>query len=164
MVPMVNDREQAEAVVRALRFPPLGARSYGGRRVIDLDGRNFHRERELLLLAQIETIEAVQNAEEIIRTDGVDGLFFGPDDMKCQMQIPTDTPLTADERLLAALQRTARVATDAGKFCGTVAADPQTARACLDAGCRLLVAGGDSGFLRHGSARAMEMIRGVVEA
>jgi len=39
MVPMVNTPDQARAVVHAACFPPLGGRSYGGRRVIDSGGR-----------------------------------------------------------------------------------------------------------------------------
>lgn len=162
MVPMVNTRSEAEAIVRALRFPPTGTRSYGGRRLIDLGGRNAHRELELIVLAQIETLEAVENVEAIVRTDGVDGLFFGPDDMKCQLGVPIDTPLIGDPRLLSALKKTAKAATDAGKFCGTVAANSEAVRACLEAGCRLLAAGGDIQFLRQGAAAARDMIRGVV--
>lgn len=161
MVPMVNNEQEAEAVVRALRFPPRGTRSYGGRRLIDVGGRNAYLERELMVLAQIETMEAVEGAAEIARTDGVDGLFFGPDDLKCRMQLPIDTAVTDDERLLAALRRTVSAATDAGKFCGTVAADPKVVRACLDDGCRLLAVGGDVLFLRRGAAAAREMIRRV---
>jgi len=161
MVPMVNNRRQAEAVVAALRFPPLGERSYGGRRVVDLDGREFYRERDLMVLAQVETPEALENVEEIIGTDGIDALFFGPDDMKIRMDLPITTTMINNERLLAAFRRTARAATDADKVCGGIAADAETARVCLDAGCRMLVVGADITFLRQGAAAAMAMIRGV---
>lgn len=162
MVPMVNTREEAAAIVRALRFPPKGARSYGGRRIIDLGGRNFYREHELMILAQIETVEAVGNAAAIAGTDGIDGLFFGPDDMKCQLAIPIDTAMVEEPRLLAALRQTGRAAAAAGKICGTVAANPAAVRASLDVGCRLLAAGADSAFLRQGSFATREWIRGVI--
>jgi 4-hydroxy-2-oxoheptanedioate aldolase len=162
MVPMVNTPEQAEAVVAALRFPPLGERSYGGRRVVDLDGREFFRERELMLVAQIETPEGVANAEAIIRTPGVDALFFGADDMKCRMQLPMNTPLVDHPRLLEAMQQTARDAVDAGKCCGSVAPNPPTFRACREAGYRMLVVGGDIVFLRQGAAAAREMVQSLL--
>ena len=71
MIPMVNNAEEAKKVVDATRFPPLGNRSYGGRRVVDIDGTYYYKEREMIVIAQIETVEAVKNAEEIINTDGI---------------------------------------------------------------------------------------------
>ena len=44
MVPMVNSVEQAREVVKAFYFPPLGERSYGGRRVLDVHGREYYQE------------------------------------------------------------------------------------------------------------------------
>jgi 4-hydroxy-2-oxoheptanedioate aldolase len=164
MVPMVEDRGQAEAVVRALRFPPRGERSYGGRRAVDLHGRSFHVETELMVIVQIETLEGVENAAEIARTEGIDGLFFGPDDMKCSMGLAIDTPVIEDAQLLDAMKRTSGAASDAGKFCGSVAANAETVRACLEAGCRLLVAGGDNSLLRWGAAAARQMLRAAEKA
>jgi len=162
MVPMVENRTQAEAIVSALRFPPLGNRSYGGRRVVDLDGREYYRERELMVLAQIETPESVENAADIIGTEGIDALFFGPDDMKCRMGLPIDTPLVESEQLMEALRETGRAATAAGRICGGIATSSELARVYLDAGCRLLVSGADIVFLREGAARALTMIRGAI--
>ena len=49
MIPIVNTVDQAKAIVSALTFPPKGTRSYGGRRPIDLYGREVvPRVRELL--------------------------------------------------------------------------------------------------------------------
>ena len=57
MVPMIDTADDARRIVDALRFPPLGKRSYGGRRAIDVGGRDYFRETELLVVAQIETLE-----------------------------------------------------------------------------------------------------------
>ena len=59
MVPMVNNQQQARDVLNAARFPPLGNRSYGGRRPIDLLGRDYYLNPGPVLIAQIETPEAV---------------------------------------------------------------------------------------------------------
>jgi 2-keto-3-deoxy-L-rhamnonate aldolase RhmA len=83
IVPCVDTAEQARALVTAAKFPPLGNRSYGGRRPIDLHGRMYaHTANEdTLLLLQIESPLAITNAEQIAAIPGVDGLFLGPDDI-----------------------------------------------------------------------------------
>ncbi len=88
MVPVVNTPEQAKAVVDATRFPPLGNRSYGGRRPIDFLGRDYYMGEGLVLVLQIETPEAVENAAAIAALEGVDALFLGADDLKIQLGVP----------------------------------------------------------------------------
>ena len=163
MVPMVNTAQQADAVVRGLRFPPRGERSYGGRRVIDLGGREYYREQELGIIAQIETVEAAQNADSIIRTDGIDLLFFGPDDMKVRLGLPINTKPSENDELAGAMRKTAEAARGAGKFCGCVGADPATARMAVEMGYQMLVAGGDIVFLRTLAAQRLEEIRNAVK-
>lgn len=86
LVPVVNTPEDARAVTRDARFPPLGARSRGGVRAplaFGTDG-NTYRERandEILVFVQIETNEAVANAVAIAAVDGIDGLVVGPNDL-----------------------------------------------------------------------------------
>ncbi len=163
MVPMVNTPEQAANVVNALRFPPLGMRSYGGRRVIDLDGREFYLERDLLVVAQIETLEAVEHVDAIAATDGIDALFFGPDDMKVQMQIPVNTPIVENDALLEALHRTADSARKVGKFAGTVTPAPDALAKAKEMGYQLLVGGGDIAFLRVAAAERLSQLRSVID-
>jgi 2-keto-3-deoxy-L-rhamnonate aldolase RhmA len=61
MIPLVDSPQMAAEVVRALRFPPHGNRSFGGRRVIDAHGRDYCRTREPLVVAQIESADGVKN-------------------------------------------------------------------------------------------------------
>ena len=163
MAPMVETAEQARHVVRALHFPPLGARSYGGRRVVDLHGREFHLENNVVFVSQIETEESVENAAEIAAVEGVDVLFFGPDDMRVQMGLPINTPLAENKRLRGAMERTAKAARDAKKHCGCVIGDETTLRMALDMGYQLIVGGGDIVFLRNEAQRRRELFRGIVD-
>lgn len=164
MVPMVNDAGQARAVVAALRFPPLGTRSFGGRRVIDRRGRDYYREASPLVVAQIETREAVENVEAIAATPGVDGLFFGPDDMKVQMGIDVNTPPLEHPRLVEAMTRTAKAAREAGKFAAGVAPTAAALAAMRAMGYRMLVGGGDIMFLRAAAAAKLQELRGAAAA
>jgi len=162
MVPMVNTPAEAEHVVRGLRFPPRGVRSFGGRRLADLYGRDYPWERELMVVVQIETTRAVANAAAIAAVDGVDGLFFGPDDMKMSLGIPMDVPLTGDPRLQHALEQTAQAAQAHGKAVGCVCPTPDLARFAADLGVRLLAIGGDTLFLRTTAASRLSELRSAV--
>ncbi len=162
MVPMVNTPEEAQQIVNALRFPPLGMRSYGGRRPIDLCGRGYYQESELLVMLQIETEQAARNAECIIGTDGVDALFFGADDIRVRLGLPINIPVVESKELQRPMAKMADAARKAGKFCGCVAADPATLRVALDMGYQIVVGGGDVGFLRTVAAAKLEELRQVV--
>ena len=162
MVPMVNNARDAQTVVDGLRFPPTGKRSYGGRRVIDIGGRDYFRESELVVVAQIETPEAVENAEEVIAVEGIDVLFFGPDDMKVRLGLPMTTPTTDNELLQDAMRRTAQAAKKAGKACGCVAPSEASLTMSIDMGYQLVIGGADVAFLRVASAQRLAELRRVI--
>jgi 4-hydroxy-2-oxoheptanedioate aldolase len=163
MAPMVNTADGARAVVDALRFPPLGKRSYGGRRVIDRHGRDFYKDRDLLVVAQIETLEALERVDEIAAVEGVDVLFFGPDDMKVRMGLDLATAVHENDQLLEAQRKVAVAAKTAGKWAGSVAVTPQLLKLNIEAGYQLIVGGGDIMFLRNGAADALRSLRGTID-
>ena len=164
MVPMVDSPQQAERLVEAVRFPPLGERSYGGRRVIDAEGRGYYEKAndETLLVLQIETLKAVENAEAIAATAGVDALFFGADDMKVRMGIPINTPISESEELAAAMKTTIKSAQNAGKVAGCVAPDASSIARAKSLGYQLIAGGGDVAFLRTASAEKLKELRNAV--
>jgi len=162
MVPMVDTPAQAEEVVRAVRFPPRGKRSYGGRRPCDLYGRGYsHADRpQPLLVCQIESPEALENVEAIAAVDGVDVLFFGPDDMAQARGMPMDVPRPAG-CFDAAMERIAAAAGRAGKFAAGIFNTPEALRGALAMGYRMIVCCGDVSILAAGSARAADACRGA---
>lgn len=162
MVPMVNTVEQAADVVKALRFPPLGLRSFGGRRVIDLHGRDYYRDAELAIIAQIETQEAVKNVKAISETKGIDVLFFGPDDMKVSMGLPIQSSPADNEQLAQAMRETAEAARAGGKFSACVAPNESIARMGIEMGYQVLVVGGDIAMLRVSSAQKLGDMRALI--
>ena len=82
IVPMVNSADEARAVVRACRYAPLGARSYGptvvGMRRPDYVAWSADH---VAVIVMIETAEAVANVEEIVAVPGVDAVYVGPADL-----------------------------------------------------------------------------------
>ncbi|MEO1103026.1 MAG: aldolase/citrate lyase family protein, partial [Pseudomonadota bacterium] len=86
MAPMINTGAQAKAFADACRYPPIGTRGYaaGAIRASGYGAQKDYLTRsseEVLLLAQIEHKDAVDNIEAIAATPGIDGLFLGPNDL-----------------------------------------------------------------------------------
>jgi 4-hydroxy-2-oxoheptanedioate aldolase len=82
IVPMVEDGADAAAAVAACRYPPGGTRSYGPTRAQLFErsatARGFE---DVLCFVMIETERGVNNADEIARTPGLDGVYIGPSDL-----------------------------------------------------------------------------------
>jgi 2-dehydro-3-deoxyglucarate aldolase/4-hydroxy-2-oxoheptanedioate aldolase len=88
MVPHVNSRDEAEAIVQAAHYAPRGRRGFSRTvRAYDYGLRpHGHDSPRPLIMAQIETIEAVQHAAEIASVDGVDVVFVGPADLQFDLK------------------------------------------------------------------------------
>lgn len=97
MVPMVETPEDAKELVKWSKFPPLGERGYGaggantgyrsgGRHAEIMEQAN----NAVLSIAQIETRTAVDNADAIAATPGIDVLLIGPNDLSISLGIPGD--------------------------------------------------------------------------
>ena len=100
IVPMVNTQEDAQAVADACRLPPVGKRSWGWGGATRLGGDYSDRiNDELFVAVQIESIQAVENAEAIMATPGMDGCWIGPADLALSMGIhPSNTRTTTATR------------------------------------------------------------------
>ena len=90
VVPMVNTRAEAEAVVKAARYAPIGKRSIGGQlhaANFDTDASTYYAKanEEVLVVVMLETVEAVANADEILSVPGIDAFFIGPNDLHNSM-------------------------------------------------------------------------------
>ena len=163
MVPMVNTLEQAKEVVKAAKFPPLGLRSYGGRRPIDILGRSYSHSAntDILLIAQIETEEGLSNVDEIASVPGIDVLFFGPDDMAMQLAIPMDQPRKVDF-FKSEMEKMAMAARKAGKMSGTVTTSSEMLDMAMKMGYHICVGTSDIALLAGGSAKIRETLTKVI--
>lgn len=158
MAPMIDTADAARAMVAETRFPPLGNRSYGGRRAIDLLGADYHEMTDLPLMAQIETPEAIDNVDAIAAVQGVDVLFFGAGDIKIRLGLPINTPHD-DPRIAEPMRRVAAAARRHGKHAACTAFTPDATEAALDAGYRMIVAGGDVQFIRNAATARLGDVR-----
>lgn len=92
IVPMINTKEQAEAAVKAVKYPPLGTRGVGLARAQGY-GDKFNEyaatvNAESIVIAQVEHIDAVNNLESILSVEGIDGCIIGPYDLSGSLGVP----------------------------------------------------------------------------
>jgi 4-hydroxy-2-oxoheptanedioate aldolase len=87
--PMINTPEEAEALVRACKYPPWGYRSFGPIRAKYYGGGGTHgggdyhefADDETLVIPQIETREAIRNLDRILEVPGIAAIYIGPSDL-----------------------------------------------------------------------------------
>lgn len=89
VVPQVNSAEDAERIVRYCRYPPRGSRGVGIVRAqgYGLDFKEYVEgaNDSVIVMLQIEHIDAVNNIDSIVRVPGVDALMIGPYDLSGTM-------------------------------------------------------------------------------
>jgi len=92
IVPMINNKEDAEQAVGAVKYPPRGFRGVGLARAqsygTDFEGYRKWNETESIVIVQIEHIKAVENLEAILSVEGVDAFFVGPYDISTSLGVP----------------------------------------------------------------------------
>lgn len=156
MVPMVASADEARAAVSACRYPPRGVRGvahtiarasgYG----TDLKRYMARSEDELLIICQIESPEAVDNAAAIAATDGVDMVFVGPMDLSASAGHFNEPDHEAVDALMARVEAAAR---EAGTLLGALATPGRPAAALFERGFDLVLDAVDVALLRD-AARA----------
>jgi len=162
LFPFVQTPEEAAAAVAATRYPPHGVRGMGGTMRASRFGRDVRyvaeAERELCVLVQLETEEALDRLEDIAAIDGIDGIFIGPADLSASMGVPGEVN---HPRVRAAIDGAIRRILACGKAPGLLMLDEKRAQECLDLGALFVAVGTDQVILRkHADALAERFQRG----
>ncbi len=128
--PMINTAEDARRLVEAARYAPLGGRSFGPTRANLVHGPGYARAANdrIVLLAMIETREALANLDAILAVEGIDGIYVGPSDLGLSMGFEPTLEPTAPAVLDAIAQIVARTRA-AGRIAGIHTGSPAMARA-----------------------------------
>lgn len=158
IAPHVDSARDAHELVAAARFPPEGRRSLNPYvRGLGYGARATAAPR---VLAMIESAAGLAEAEPILQTAGLDGVFVGPMDLAGSLGVPGQPthPLVRDavESVLAAAVRHQRVG-------ATYAPDPTTARRDLTAGAGLVALSADLRMVAEGFARVRDAVGDAAE-
>ena len=92
IVPMVNSKEDAVKAINSVKYPPIGKRGVGLARAqgygFDFDNYKNKKADNIKLIVQIEHVDAVNNLEDILSLEHIDGTFIGPYDLSGSMGKP----------------------------------------------------------------------------
>lgn len=155
LVPWVNTKEEAEAVVQACKYPPEGIRGWGPRRASrnDPDYRATAND-QVLVSVQVETQTAVDNLEEIAAVDGIDALFIGPYDLSNNMGIGIP-PQWDNPRFLGAIEAVLHACDKFDKAPGLYS-NMGNIKWAVEKGFIYNTVGEADGFLAYGAEQALK--------
>jgi 4-hydroxy-2-oxoheptanedioate aldolase len=162
VVPMVNTRAEAEAVVRAARYRPLGERSVGGQlhaACFATDAGTYYAKAndEILVVVMAEHVDAITNIDDILSVPGIDAVFIGPNDLHASMGVPpafdSDLPQFKD-----AVQKVFTCARAHGVAPGIHTADAAAAARRRDEGWQFIAVASEIGFMLAKAGEAVQSL------
>lgn len=169
VAPMVDTVAQAQAIVDAAYYPPLGRRSVGaGTHYLSFATSDAEYKEKandhIAVILMTESPEGVANAPAIYALRGVDAVFVGPNDLRAQMRrsLPDGRkPTVAEFEALLEAVRAAGAA--AGTPTGIHTFSVEEARARISQGFRFIAVGSDIGFLGAAATEAVAAL-GIARA
>jgi 4-hydroxy-2-oxoheptanedioate aldolase len=152
VVPMVNNRAEAERAVAACRLPPVGMRSSGAFRASMYGGSDYMTQAndEIICIVMVETAEGLSKVDEIAATPGVDVVYIGPSDLTLALGLsargePWDpTHQAAVDKIKEACERHSVIP-------GVHTWGPSYASRFIEQGFKMVMLTSDSGILGAGA-------------
>jgi 4-hydroxy-2-oxoheptanedioate aldolase len=165
LVPMIENAEMAELMVKASRYPPNGIRGIGSAiarasRWNRIDGYLHNASDDICLLFQVENEAGLRNIEAIAQVEGVDGIFIGPSDLSASLGYIGQATHVAMQRVME--QAIGRIV-ESGKAAGILMADEKMARHYLDLGATFVAVGTDVTILARGAEKLAGAFRGHMD-
>lgn len=164
IAPMINSADHARRFVAAMKYPPVGERSWGPSRAAALAGiadlKDYFRTANdvTLALAMIETREALDNVGAIAATPGIDGLFVGPFDLSVALSKGAVLDPFSRE-----VEQALDVVIDASKkekkISGIYCSNADIAMKAAGRGFRFVAVGGDLSYLRAGANEQLRKLK-----
>jgi 2-keto-3-deoxy-L-rhamnonate aldolase RhmA len=161
IVPLVGCAEEAQSAVAAAKFPPEGIRGFsfcrGNNYGIDFDEYACQANQEIAVVVMIESKEAVDNIDEILDVDGVDGVFIGPYDLSGSYGIPGNTYHSLVQE---GCRKVLRACQKAEKSAGLHVVIPtsENIEQALNDGFTFIAVGADIVFLDQASRNALDEV------
>lgn len=163
VAPMINDADDARRFVHEVKYPPLGARSWGPGRAMQLQRQENPQaflsgaNEATLALAMIETRQALDNLQSILAVPGLDGVLVGPGDLSIALsggQLDPDGSAVREAMgvVLQAAQAAVKLACAYG---GSVS----RTRELFEQGYRMVSPGYDSQFITAAFEQAVNAAR-----
>ena len=163
IVPMINTKYDASKAVNAVKYPPKGTRGVGLARAqgygLDFEKYRSWADKQSIVIVQIEHIDAINNLEEILSVEGVDGSIIGPYDLSGSLGHPGDFKR---QDVKDALRRYEAICRRMNKPMGfhVVKPDPAEAIKFKKRGYSFLAVGLDTLYLAE---KCLETVSGIIK-
>ena len=161
VVPMVNSALDAKQAVNHAKYPPLGLRGVGLARAQDY-GYKFEAYKkqinDIIIIAQIEHVDAINNLHSILEIEGIDGTIIGPYDLSGSLGIPGEFH---DPSVRALLDQYVSISFEMKKTTGfhVVDSNPEAVQQRIDEGYRFIVYGTDFLFMGDKAITGMKNLQ-----
>lgn len=166
IVPMVKSKAEAMEAINYAKYPPIGKRGVGLFRAqkygIGFDDYKKWVNEELVIIAQIEHIEAVENIEDIITTEGIDGVIIGPYDLSGSMGYPGEYHREDVQKAIADVLSACKEHNVSSGF-HVIESDPVKLQERINQGCTFLAYSLDFFFLGDCAREGMHKIKKELE-
>ncbi len=151
IVPKVHDADICRSVVQAAKYPPQGSRGVNPVRASNyfsnLPGYFHTANQDVTVFVQIESRKAVENIEDILSIEGLDGIFVGCGDLAMDMGYPGHVDAAEVEN---AIRRVADATKRKNKTSGIFSYGPNMTKAYIDMGYTFIAIGNDIKILKFG--------------
>jgi 2-dehydro-3-deoxyglucarate aldolase len=158
IVPMVCSATEARQAVDYAKYPPTGKRGVGLARaqkyLTNIDPYKEWVEQNLVIIAQIERIDGINNLQEIISVDGIDGTIIGPYDLSGSLGIPGHFEDTVVVDALNKYKDISQIHNFSMGF-HVVDTNPSKVQKKIDEGYRFIAYGTDFLFMENGACNGL---------
>ena len=166
IVPMIKSAEDAKKAVQACRYPPKGIRGFGPIR--NMYGKQSMAEYleaaddELMVIAHIETIEAVRDIDAILATPGLDGISLGRNDLSGSLN---KLGQHSDPEVLEAIDTVLTKARQTDLSVGvSIGYDPELVKDWWERGVQWFALGEEVGHMFDGFTKVVNETRAIGES
>lgn len=154
LIPFVQNGAEAEAAVRATRYPPAGIRGVAGMQRGNMWGNvadYFEKANDnITVIVQIETPAAIDELPDICAIPEVDGVFVGPSDLSAALG---HIGKPGHPEVQAQIARALKICKDHGKAAGILAPVAADAERYRDDGFSFIAVGSDLGLLKANASQ-----------
>lgn len=161
---MINTGEDAKRLVECCRYPPVGARSLGPARASAVYGEEYVQKvaQDIMVLAMVETEQAVGNVDDILCVEGIDGIYIGPGDLAVSMGCRPDL-LNPDPKVSRAVKKVLGACKAHGAIVGMIAPDAEHAWRLVQQGFTFVTLASDLTAIRQQARNWVDGFRSLAE-
>lgn len=164
IAPMVNSVADARAFAAAMKYPPLGERSWGPTYALPRHGKGTQADwlkesnQRTLAFAMVETRAALAALDGILETPGIDGIFVGPSDFSIAWSNGAKVDSTLED-MMETIASIAERTRKAGKHAAIYVIDPAISGRVVKMGYRLLAMGSEQALIGLGTKTLLASVK-----